>query len=91
MLYFEISKNCLSHLDLLFFLVILITENQRLAMVAGETILKCEQVLKIYETVMKNRSCPSSQKEASRILVVVTAQTGLTISLQFGPLMALVA
>lgn len=48
--------------DLLFSLVIFITENQRLAMVVGETIFKHEQVLKMYEIVIENRSYPSSPK-----------------------------
>lgn len=62
MLYFEIFKKMPHPFDLLFFLVIFITENQRLAMVAGETIFKHEQVLKMDEIVIENRSYPSSPK-----------------------------
>lgn len=75
--------------DLLFFLLISTREDQKLAIVAEKTIIKCGQVLKIHKIVTENRSYPSSPK-VGESMYVGTVHTVLMISLQFWSLIILV-
>ena len=72
----------------LFFLLILTTENQKLAMDAKETTLKYEQILRMYEIILKIGLIIIIKRESTS---VVTVLSGLTISLQFRSLIILVA
>lgn len=73
--------------NLLFFLLILTTENQKLALDAKETTLKYEQVLKMYKIILKIGLIIIIKRESTS---VVTVLSGPTISLQFWSLIFLV-
>ena len=72
--------------NLLFFLLILTTENQKLEMDAKET-LKYAQVLKMYKIILKIGLMIIIKRESTS---VVTVLSGSTVSLQFWSLISLV-
>ena len=72
--------------NLLFFLLILTTENQKLEMDVKET-LKYAQVLKMYKIILKIGLMIIIKRESTS---VVTVLSGSTVSLQFWSLISLV-